>query len=100
MQYTSSSYVQPVVTFFSGLVRSKTNVSPPSGLFPSSGSLSTNTPDLWREGLYVPIFGAVGWGAARLRWLQQGRVQVYVLYIALTTVALLVWYVGLARSDS
>jgi hypothetical protein len=28
---------------------------------------------------------------SQFRWLQQGRVQVYVLYVAMTLVVLLVW---------
>ncbi len=31
---------------------------------------------------------------ARLRWLQHGRVQLYVLYIALALLVLLVWKLG------
>lgn len=94
MQYTSSSYVQPVTSFFWPLLRSRTRFSPPVGYFPTSGSLQSNTPDLWREGLYRPTFLAVGWLAMRLRWLQQGRVQVYVLYIGVTLLVLLLWYLG------
>jgi hypothetical protein len=30
----------------------------------------------------------------RMRWLQQGRLRLYVLYIALTLLALLVWKLG------
>jgi hypothetical protein len=36
----------------------------------------------------------VGWVLARMRWLQQGRIQLYVLYIALTLLVLLVWKLG------
>ena len=33
----------------------------------------------------------IGAELSRLRWLQQGSVQLYVLYIALTLLALLIW---------
>jgi len=37
------------------------------------------------------VFRAASGTLARLRWLQHGRVQLYVLYILLTLVVLLVW---------
>jgi hypothetical protein len=33
----------------------------------------------------------VAWALSRLRWLQHGRVQLYILYIAVTLLVLLVW---------
>ncbi len=37
---------------------------------------------------------AIAWTASKLRWLQHGRIQLYVLYIALTILVLLVWKLG------
>ena len=36
-------------------------------------------------------FGGIEWLLLRLHWLQQGRVQVYILYVAVTLLVLLVW---------
>jgi hypothetical protein len=33
----------------------------------------------------------LNWGIAKLRWMQQGHVQLYVLYIAVTLIVLLAW---------
>jgi hypothetical protein len=44
--------------------------------------------------LYGPLFVRIGRGLSSVRWLQQGRVHLYVLYIALTLLVLLVWKVG------
>ena len=33
----------------------------------------------------------LNWGLSKVRWLQHGNVHIYVLYIALTLIALLVW---------
>ena len=96
MQYTSSSFIEPVTTLFAPLIRTKTHLIRPSGLFPKEGSLSTETPDIWREGVYIPLFRGINWVSARLRWLQQGRVQVYILYVTMTIVGLLIWYLGLS----
>ncbi len=95
MQYTSSSYVQPALEFFAPLLRTREAFVPPSGLFPTEGALATETPDLAQKNLYRPVFGSVEWVLSRLRWIQLGHVHIYVLYIGITVVALLVWFLAL-----
>jgi formate hydrogenlyase subunit 3/multisubunit Na+/H+ antiporter MnhD subunit len=95
MQYTASSYVQPAIDFFAPFIRQRKTLVAPTGLFPSSGSFASEAPDLTKEVFYTPVFSSIGWVLSRLRWLQHGRVHVYVLYIAATIVALLVWYLGM-----
>ena len=41
--------------------------------------------------VFRPVFKAVGGVLSRMRWLQHGRLQMYVLYIAAALLALLVW---------
>ncbi len=94
MQYTSSSYAHPLVNLFRLFLRSHEAIEPPSELFPPRASLHTETPDLFTQNLYRPVFAVVGWTAARLRWFQQGRIQLYVLYIALTLLVLVIWKLG------
>lgn len=91
MQYTSSSFAQPLTCMFKMALRSRERLKRPTGLFPSDASLSTETPDLCRVNLYAPLFERVSWSLAKVRWIQHGKVQVYVLYIALTLLALLLW---------
>jgi NADH:ubiquinone oxidoreductase subunit 5 (subunit L)/multisubunit Na+/H+ antiporter MnhA subunit len=91
IQYTGSSFTQPIVALFKMFIRSKKTVNPPSGLFPQSASMKTETPDICTEYAYRPGFVWVGERLSMLRWLQQGRVQMYVLYIALTLWILLMW---------
>jgi formate hydrogenlyase subunit 3/multisubunit Na+/H+ antiporter MnhD subunit len=97
MQYTSSSYAEPATTFFAVLLHTRRDVAPPEGFFPTGARFRSETPDLCVKALYRPAFGAIGWAGARLRWLQQGRIHVYVMYIAVTLFVLLVWYLGLVR---
>jgi hydrogenase-4 component B len=94
MQYTGSSFAQPLTGLFALLLRSRQQLVLPEGLFPSRASLSTETPDVFTRGLYVPVFTAIARRLSALRWLQHGRVHLYVLYIALTLVALLIWKLG------
>jgi hydrogenase-4 component B len=94
MQYTASSFAQPLTDLFGLLLRTARHVAPPSGLFPSHASLATETPDLCREQVFQPVFRSVDWGLSKVRWLQTGHVHLYVLYIALTLVVLLAWEIA------
>ena len=94
MQYTASSFAQPLMTLFAPLLRTRRKLAAPEGYFPHAASLTTATPDVARTALYEPVFSGVGWVLARLRWLQHGRIQLYVLYIALTLLVLLLWKLG------
>ena len=75
-------------------LRPREEIHEPQGLFPKQAGLHTHTPDLFRRYVYAPFFAGIAWVASKLRWLQQGRIQIYVLYIALTILALLVWKLG------
>ena len=94
MQYTASSFAQPLTDLFGWLLQTQRRVVTPVGLFPRDASLVTKTSDLFAEHLYRPVFGGIGRGLSSLRWLQHGRVQLYVLYIALTLLVLLMWKLG------
>ena len=91
MQYTASSFVQPFTTLFRWLLGSHRQLQRPEGFFPPKASLTTETPDLCHANLYRPGFLKMNWGISKLRWLQQGHVQLYVLYIAVTLIVLLAW---------
>jgi hydrogenase-4 component B len=93
MQYTASSFAQPLVDLFSPVLRTNRSLTPPAGLFPTQGAFASDTPDVVAERALRPLFKRIGAALAGWRFLQQGRVQVYVLYIAVTLIALLVWKV-------
>ena len=94
MQYTGSSFAQPLTHLFRTFLRTRVGFEPPEGLFPQKASLATHTPDAFTENLYQPTFLGIGWILSKLRCFQQGRVQLYVLYIAVTLLVLLVWKLG------
>jgi hypothetical protein len=97
MQYTGSSFAQPLVLFFSGLTGSRKTGGEPRGLFPAETSFETASPDIVSDGLFAPLFRTIDRFLAPVRLLQQGRIHLYVLYIALTLIALLVWYLGFVQ---
>jgi len=59
--------------------------------FPAEAALKTTTPDISHEEMYRPMFERVSEWLYQLRWVQHGKVQLYVLYIAVTLVVLLIW---------
>ncbi len=91
MQYTASSFARPLTLLFGGFLRTRTTSVAPTGPFPREAALATATPDVFRDALFRPVFRLASGTLAKLRWLQRGRVQLYVLYILLTLVVLLVW---------
>jgi formate hydrogenlyase subunit 3/multisubunit Na+/H+ antiporter MnhD subunit len=94
MQYTASSFARPLVLLFRLFLQPRDEIHPPRRLFPTRASLHTHAPDLFRRYLYDPLFAGMGWTASKLHWLQEGRIQIYVLYIALTILVLLIWKLG------
>jgi formate hydrogenlyase subunit 3/multisubunit Na+/H+ antiporter MnhD subunit len=91
MQYTASSFAQPIVGMFGFLRLSRRRFVRPAGLLPSGSEFATRTPDMFKENLWRPAFAGVGDLLSRVRRLQHGRIQIYVLYVALTLLALLLW---------
>jgi len=91
MQYTASSFAQPLTDLFGPLLGTKKTISPPHGLFPEKAALKTTTPDISHEQMYRPVFERINEWLSRLHWVQHGKVQLYVLYIAVTLIVLLVW---------
>jgi formate hydrogenlyase subunit 3/multisubunit Na+/H+ antiporter MnhD subunit len=94
MQYTASSFAQPLTSLFHFVLRSRFHYFMTPGLFPRAASLATETEDLSRARLYHPLFIRIGRGLSSLRWVQHGQVHLYVLYIAITLLVLLVWKLG------
>ena len=92
MQYTASSFAQPITHLFKIFLRTKKHLHFPEGYFPGPVSFETHTPDAGYEKIYRPVFK----GAQRFfSWflvLQQGSIHMYVLYIVATLLFLVVWY--------
>jgi len=65
----------------------------PAGLFPPPETLHQEAPDPFLERWYRPLFATVAERCWRLRWLQQGRLHVYLLYVFVACAALMGWVV-------
>ncbi len=91
MQYTASSYAQPITSMFGFFLQTHRKIHTPEGLFPAKASLHTHTDDVFLRGLFLPLFRGIERILLPLHRLQQGRVQIYILYVAVTILALLIW---------
>ncbi len=96
MQYTSSSFAFPILALFSPMLRIVRKLSAPRGLFPKSADLHTEAPDIAMKYIFSPLYRLIDRLLSMLGWIQHGQVHLYVLYIAVTMVVLLVWYLGVA----
>ncbi len=91
IQYTGSSFVEPLTSAFAPLVQTKTTGGVSAAYFPGEESLTTHTQDLFMKGVYLPLFKGCSALFARLRHIQNGRIHVYILYIILALCGIIVW---------
>jgi hydrogenase-4 component B len=91
MQYTASSFAQPLVTQFNWFVRTYEIVRPARGYFPTAASYASHSGDPFLRLVFAPAFRSVDRFVSRMRIIQHGHVHLYVLYVAVTLVALLIW---------
>jgi formate hydrogenlyase subunit 3/multisubunit Na+/H+ antiporter MnhD subunit len=94
MQYTSSSYAQPLAELVGPLVGKRVDAPEELPYFPVEAEASTTTTDLALEAGYKPAFAGLRAAFGALRFLQSGTVHVYILYIAATLLVLLLWMLG------
>jgi hydrogenase-4 component B len=91
MQYTAASFAEPVLEPFAAAIPRRIHRSGPEGYFPSAASYEEHPGDVAGERFLVPATKRVVRAFSRLRVIQQGRLQVYLVYIAVTLVVLLIW---------
>ena len=89
MQYTASSFAWPILDMFRWLVRPRLQLRIDEGRFPAAGAPGVAHRRSFPAAYFAPLFRAVARLADGLHWLQQGRNQLYVLYIAVTVLVLL-----------
>ncbi|HHB75880.1 MAG TPA: hydrogenase [Desulfobulbus sp.] len=81
MQYTASSFARPITLFFDAILRSRVEGRVPGELVPARIGVQTNTPDPLTRFCFRPLFAGIAGFLGLLRWMQHGRVQLYILYI-------------------
>ena len=90
MQYTASSFAQPLIAQFRVFVRNREMMVPPEGYFPATASYSSESSDPFLRELFAPVFRWFD-HLIHLEIFQHGLLHVYVLYLVVTLIALLIW---------
>lgn len=91
MQYTAASFAEPVLEPFAAAIPRSIHQEGPEGYFPAKANYEEYLGDLAGERLLVPATRRVVRALSRLKVIQQGRLQLYLVYIAVTLVLLLFW---------
>lgn len=91
MQYTSSSFAQMLVHMFTWALRPKTHAPHIHELFPPPADFHSEVDDTVLEEAVLPSARFVTWLFSWAKYLQQGSIQVYLLYILVILTILLLW---------
>ncbi len=91
LQYTGSSFAQLGAHVLAWTVRERRLVPAPSGLFAGPRTFVQRTVEPLLHGVLWPLAHRLADRCSRLRILQRGKVQVYLLYILVVLVVLLAW---------
>jgi hydrogenase-4 component B len=91
MQYSATSFAAPVLAPFAAVLQIRTHGELPAGVFPAPAHYEQHVGDMAGERLLVPAWRRFLHTAGRLRVIQHGRMQLYLVYVLCTLVALVVW---------
>lgn len=98
MQYTAAAYAELAQRhLLPGWLRPQLGGGRPAGLFPAAVRLSQKTADPVLSHFFRPLFRQAATRCQRLRFVQQGRLHIYLLYIFIACAGLLAWSVLAAR---
>ena len=91
MQYTGTSYAMSMVDFYRPFVPAKTVYTGIKKIFPGLTTYETKIEDIAeksiRQKLINPLFKLL----EKLRWIQHGKIQLYIAYIILAIIGLLLF---------
>lgn len=90
MQYTGTSYARTVVNIFQPFVRVQENGIVLQKIFPRRNEFTSRVDDIAEIALDRGIVQVVTNFLLRFRWIQHGKIQLYIGYIILTILVLLV----------
>jgi formate hydrogenlyase subunit 3/multisubunit Na+/H+ antiporter MnhD subunit len=92
MQYTGSGFAElAMVRLLPRALRSRIRRPDPLPLFAGKATFSSDASDPMTRGIYEPFFDRWASRLSRLRWMQQGALHLYLVYILVTLVVLLAW---------
>jgi hydrogenase-4 component B len=94
MQYTASSFADGLVGGLRWVLWPRSHGGEVAGNFPVDRPFESHVPDPVLDRAADPFFRGLASGAALLRFVQGGHLQLYLLYVLLTLLVLLLWMVA------
>jgi len=92
MQYTARAFAELFVAkLLPERLRPRFSQATPTKVFPEPAAFASTCDDPLMRGVYDPFFVRTGDRFARWRWLQQGILHVYILYILVVLILALGW---------
>ena len=92
MQYTARAFAELFgVKLLPESLRPRFSPAVPMTIFPEPRACASTCEDPLTRSVYEPLFASAGDRFARLRWLQQGLLHLYVLYILIVVLLALAW---------
>ncbi|MBI5024388.1 MAG: hydrogenase [Candidatus Omnitrophica bacterium] len=91
MQYTAASFAQPLLQIFRNVLDYRVKGNRPKEYFPEEGEVSSRVTDAAEDFFFRPAFGFIKSLSAKLKVIQCGYTQWYLLYILIFLLMLLVW---------
>jgi hydrogenase-4 component B len=89
MQVTASSFADTLVGILRWLLWPEVDAARVAGPFPEPARLDTRLPDPVLDRVALPVARRLAEASTRLRWVQQGHLHAYVLYILIAVVVAL-----------
>jgi formate hydrogenlyase subunit 3/multisubunit Na+/H+ antiporter MnhD subunit len=86
MQYSGASFAEGIHRMLPRVMRARIAARPSSELFPSPGQLSADRQDPFTRAAYEPLLDRGARRFGQLRWVQQGLLHFYILYVVLAVV--------------
>jgi hydrogenase-4 component B len=92
MQYTGRSFAELMAEhLLPPMLRTRIAVKGPRAIFAEPARLSSDSADPLTRSVYEPFFRTWARRFSRLRWLQQGSLHIYLLYILAVMTGVLAW---------
>jgi hydrogenase-4 component B len=94
MEYTATGFSKPIRMIFKALFRPRREVQREydfSPYFATNIRFQSHVEEVFQTGIYRPLKWLVLRGARRIRALQAGSIQAYLIYIFVTLLALLLF---------
>jgi hypothetical protein len=92
MQYSGTSFSDDIVNIAGKALNVSKDLRPPGRILPVHSFLQTNIQDFVLYWIIAPLNGGLLWISDRFKWLQSGKIQVYVSF----SIVALLFYLFLA----